>query len=76
MSAETPDVENPGVETPKMREKNLKAAHRVEHEADVLHLVMKPKIWKEDFLKGSEQDAHRKAAWSEVCRRQCCLLPA
>lgn len=50
----------------KARGSVLKAHHRVEHSADVVHLIMRPKIWKEDYLQGLEQDDHRQVAWSEV----------
>lgn len=61
--APDPDVDGVG---PKVRASALKVAHRMEHEADVLHLIMDPKIWKEDFLQGDQDEEHRKAAWSEL----------
>ena len=70
-TAPSTDAESCPMHGPEHKEhkSKLKAAHRVEHEADVLHLVMKPKIWKEDFLTDSEHDEHRKVSWSEVAAR-------
>eukprot|EP00656_Telonema_subtile_P055310 TRINITY_DN8512_c0_g1_i2.p1 TRINITY_DN8512_c0_g1~~TRINITY_DN8512_c0_g1_i2.p1 ORF type:complete len:576 (+),score=167.37 TRINITY_DN8512_c0_g1_i2:124-1851(+) len=48
------------------RQSAIVVEHRLQHEADVLKMVMVPKIWKEDFLQGHEQEEHRKAAWSEL----------